>query len=797
MNLTRPNSGIADMAESRYRKRLSFYNGFTITLRREVLLWDKTNGGDGNYYQWAGALPKVVPINSTPTTSGGVSSTGWINVGTADYFKVLDDEIEDMKQDIATLSQAGGMDGKSAYQSYLDTTTDNPPMTEQEWVASLKGDTGSGLVIKGSFGAVSDLPATGNTPGDAYIIQDQMWVWDSVQWSPVGQVGPEGKSAYQVWLSEGNTGTEQDFLTAIKGDQGDPGPQGQQGLPGLNANGFDYQGSLNDTSELPVAESSNVSYAYSIGDYLYISNGTGWINIGNIKGPKGDTGPIGPQGPIGATGPQGSTGPEGPSGPQGPQGPAGTNGVDGTGVDILDQFDDASQLPATANPGDAYLVGNELYVWSSTTSAFVNVGPLQGPAGPQGPQGPIGPQGIQGPAGATGPQGPTGADGATGLKGDTGHSVVAKGYLPSLSHLPSSGMGEGDMYYINQHTYIWNGTQWVDMGINSGPQGPKGDTGDIGPAGPQGPQGDLGPGVKILGSLTSTADLPASGTPGEGYLIDGDFWVWVVDAQGSGSYINVGNIQGPAGPQGPTGATGAKGDQGTLWIVLGRSPSPADGRMGDYFVNSSTLEFFQKTSSTNWALMGYLGGGNVYDAPYDGVKYARRNGVWVAPDVSEAAKDGNLYARKDGSWVTFTQGIAEAPINTTTTYGRANGAWVSVPGEAPTDDRYYVRSGATWKRLDRYDLAITTSTATLDVSTSQVFTVSLSTAKTLTLTNLPTGRTMPIVIIFTGNTAIASWTNTISWTDGVAPSYSTNWTVVTLLWDGTSLRGFKSGGTNV
>lgn len=33
-----------------------------------------------------------------------------------------------------------GIQGKSAYQSYVDTTTDNPPMTEPEWVESLKGD---------------------------------------------------------------------------------------------------------------------------------------------------------------------------------------------------------------------------------------------------------------------------------------------------------------------------------------------------------------------------------------------------------------------------------------------------------------------------------------------------------------------------------------------------------------------------------------------------------------------------------------------------------------------------------
>lgn len=36
-----------------------------------------------------------------------------------------------------------GTNGKSAYQSYLDTTSDNPPLDEEDWVASLKGDQGN------------------------------------------------------------------------------------------------------------------------------------------------------------------------------------------------------------------------------------------------------------------------------------------------------------------------------------------------------------------------------------------------------------------------------------------------------------------------------------------------------------------------------------------------------------------------------------------------------------------------------------------------------------------------------
>lgn len=66
----------------------------------------------------------------------------------------------------------------------------------------------------------------------------------------------------------------------------------------------------------------------------------------------------------------------------------------------------------------------------------------------------------------------------------------------------------------------------------------------------KGADGEDGTSVKILGSFTSTDQLPTSGNgPGDGYLIDGDLWVW----DGS-KFKNVGKIQGPAGesvkPQG-------------------------------------------------------------------------------------------------------------------------------------------------------------------------------------------------------------------------------------------------------
>ena len=54
-----------------------------------------------------------------------------------------------------------------------------------------------------------------------------------------GDDGNDGLSAYEIWLNEGNVGTEADFIASLQGDagpqgpQGDPGPAGPQGDPGI------------------------------------------------------------------------------------------------------------------------------------------------------------------------------------------------------------------------------------------------------------------------------------------------------------------------------------------------------------------------------------------------------------------------------------------------------------------------------------------------------------------------------------------------------------------------------------
>ena len=73
------------------------------------------------------------------------------------------------------------------------------------------------------------------------------------------------------------------------------------------------------------------------------------------------------------------SGPQGDPGPQGPQGEQGPAGADGTGVNILGSFPTENDLPGTGDPGDAYLVQGDLYVWSENNNDWENVGNIRPP----------------------------------------------------------------------------------------------------------------------------------------------------------------------------------------------------------------------------------------------------------------------------------------------------------------------------------------------------------------------------------------------------------------------------------
>lgn len=132
-----------------------------------------------------------------------------------------------------------------------------------------------------------------------------------------------------------------------------------------------------------------------------------------------------------------------------------------------------------------------------------------------------------------------------GPAGPPGAGFVIQGTLPTVGDLPPTGNDIGDAWQITAtgDVWVWDGTEWDNLGPLEGPPGPQGPAGPqgatgtpgaTGPAGPAGPTGPAGP----QGLEGDPGPTGPTGSPG---------------ATGP---------QGPQGDPGPTGATGPPGATG-------------------------------------------------------------------------------------------------------------------------------------------------------------------------------------------------------------------------------------------
>lgn len=136
---------------------------------------------------------------------------------------------------------------------------------------------------------VFDSAFDANNPPERWALFDEDGHPVNVNGGEVGPPGADGESAYEIAVTNGFVGTEQEWLASLEGAPGPPGADGPEGPPGPAG---------------PAGADSTV------------------------PGPQGPEGPPGPAGPAGAD----STvpGPEGPPGPAGPEGPPGPAGADST-----------------------------------------------------------------------------------------------------------------------------------------------------------------------------------------------------------------------------------------------------------------------------------------------------------------------------------------------------------------------------------------------------------------------------------------------------------------------------------
>jgi hypothetical protein len=182
------------------------------------------------------------------------------------------------------------------------------------------GYTGS----KGYTGSQGDIGYTGSQ-GDIGYTGSQ---------GDIGYVGSEGYTGSQG--DQGYTGSQGDV--GYVGSQGDVGYTGSQGDPGTSVT---IQGSVPTAEDLPNPFGGNIGDGYITQDdgALHVWDGEQWNNVGEVKGPKGDTGFTGSIGYTGSEGPVGFTGSMGYTGSQG----AGIIDVEIIGDDLVITYEDSSK----------------------------------------------------------------------------------------------------------------------------------------------------------------------------------------------------------------------------------------------------------------------------------------------------------------------------------------------------------------------------------------------------------------------------------------------------------------------
>lgn len=218
-------------------------------------------------------------------------------------------------------------------------------------------------------------------------------VWKTI---PRGQ---QGDSAYDIWVKNGHTGTEQDFLGSLKGSTGVAGIAGESGSNGSNGE----QGA---------------------------KGSRGAQGARGSQGEKGDPGEAGPEGPPGIAGEEGPKGADGAKGDTGMQGPPGIDGDDGA---------DGAEGPKGEDGKDG------------------EIGP-EGPEGDPGDQGDQGDPGDQGDQGAEGIQGSPGIPGSPGLVFGDG-TFVETGSIGTIPDKIDFELTNGNIIGLKLESSVWDG--WV------------------------------------------------------------------------------------------------------------------------------------------------------------------------------------------------------------------------------------------------------------------------------------------------------------------------------------------------
>ncbi|QBJ03595.1 capsid and scaffold protein [Lactobacillus phage 3-521] len=208
-------------------------------------------------------------------------------------------------------------------------TTYTDKSTHTSYNISAKGTQGNNFTIQGSTSSIAGLPSIG-TDGEGYMVGTELYVWTNGKWNDI---------------------------VNMKGVQGDQGIQGIQGVKGDTGTGIqststDYELSSQGvevpntgwSTTIPVT-TNDLPYLWTRVTITFTDSSQHVIYFTSNKGDKGDKGDTGEKGDTGAN------------------------------LAVKGAVDKATSLPSTGNSeGDAYLVGTDLYVY--TSGAWKDCGPI-------------------------------------------------------------------------------------------------------------------------------------------------------------------------------------------------------------------------------------------------------------------------------------------------------------------------------------------------------------------------------------------------------------------------------------
>ena len=434
-----------------------------------------------------------------------------------------------------------------------------------KWVSSNAGGGGSGNGYTGSQG---DIGFTGST-GD------------------LGYTGSQGDIGFTGSTGDiGFTGSQGDL--GYTGSQGDIGYTGSAGNDGTSVR---IIGSVADASELASYDATTPV----LGDgliqedtgHLQVWTGSGWSDVGQIKGEVGATGPMGYTGSQGATGITGYTGSAGEIGATGPiymgigvsdyvaTSNLGSNqtlisgGLPGGG-DTVVQFSKVTDPQSWWNDGSHRFQPTQPGYYNIEYSLLWDVGTGTGQVNSQ-------------------------------IHLNGSQIFIAQNQVNTQQHLTQVGAvtiymnGTTDYVNITGYTSSDSGSQNISGGNGTwfnaslvlqgiGATGASGPQGEMGASGPQGDMGASGNDGMRGSEWFSGATNPESSIPG---IQDQDFYFNTTDnsvwqyAAGISTWYLLSNITGATGPSGPQGEMGASGPTGVPGTNGATGPIGYTGSRGD------------------------------------------------------------------------------------------------------------------------------------------------------------------------------------------------------------------------